>query len=225
MTHGSRDSFEHLVELHHPEVDQTIRQRLGLYYQAVVDENQHQNLTRLIDPQRFYEGHFLDAHTLVGAKLIEGTALDLGSGAGVPGMIAALLDPRPWVLCDSEKRKAQFLVKVTGMLELQSSVTVTPQRAEAFLVEHSVQTIVSRAVGSLEQHLKWLGMAPGWRSLVLFKGPRWAEEKRTLARLSRRFRIELEREVHYEIGPERKKRTLIRLTRACWTETIPTTKN
>ena len=39
-------------------------------------------------------------------------ALDLGSGAGIPGLVAALFESNPWVLVESEKKKAEWLKRV-----------------------------------------------------------------------------------------------------------------
>jgi 16S rRNA (guanine527-N7)-methyltransferase len=80
------------------------------FYSALLRENEIQNLTRLTAPQDFLEGHLLDARALLESGLVSFPAMDLGSGCGVPGLLAAVLtDQGKWVLAESEGRKAEFL--------------------------------------------------------------------------------------------------------------------
>ena len=78
--------------------------------------------------------------------------LDLGSGAGVPGLALALLWPSSrWVLLDGKSRSASFLTNAVGTLDLDSRVTVVEGRAEAVAHDPAYRAamglVVARSVG------------------------------------------------------------------------------
>jgi 16S rRNA (guanine527-N7)-methyltransferase len=170
----------------------------------VVAENARQNLTRLLNPTDFFEGHVLDVKELLSLDWVSRPAMDLGSGVGVPGLLSAVLDQKPWVLAESEGRKAAFLEVFSG-------------RAEACLKtlssENAVQSVVARAVGPVERIYSWIRDCSTWNNLILLKGPGW--EKEWEAFQSGRYRGELtvSRTHDYKVGQEQKLRKIIRLDR------------
>jgi 16S rRNA (guanine527-N7)-methyltransferase len=183
----------------------------------VVDENTRQNLTRLLNPSDFFEGHVLDVKELVSLDWIEGPAMDLGSGVGVPGLLSAILDQRSWVLAESEGRKAAFLSAAAQEMGVSDRVQVFSGRAEAFLKqlcpETAIQSILARAVGPVERIYSWLRDCSTWNNLVLLKGPGWDKEWEEFQ--SGRYRGELVvfKAHDYEVGQEKKLRKIIRLNR------------
>ncbi|HCM40728.1 MAG: hypothetical protein A2Z97_05940 [Bdellovibrionales bacterium GWB1_52_6] len=182
------------------------------FYRKLVTENEIQNLTRLISPRAFIEGHLQDVLALLKSGLMNFPALDLGSGGGVPGLLAACISPGSWVLTESEGRKAEFLSKTTEELGL-SNVKVFSGRAELFLKSNSVSSIVARAVGPVGRIYSWLETCSTWNNLVLLKGPGWEKEwiEFSAGRNSRRLKID--GHFDYIVGPENKQRVIIRLLR------------
>jgi 16S rRNA (guanine527-N7)-methyltransferase len=87
--------------------------RLALYAQLVLEVNRTTNLTAAREPAAFVE-HILDALTL--AADVDGPLIDLGSGAGLPGVPLAIVTGQPVVLVDSVKKKAAFLARVVREL-------------------------------------------------------------------------------------------------------------
>src|SRR4051812_23444634 len=79
-----------------------IQTQLLEFYEIVLRENELQNLTRLTSPTDFYFGHLIDVFELLRSEKIEYPAMDLGSGAGIPGIVAALIHPEQWILAESE---------------------------------------------------------------------------------------------------------------------------
>ncbi len=103
---------------------------------------------------------------------------DLGTGAGLPGAVVAILRPRLRVtLVDSRNSRIVFLKQVVRRLGLEN-VEISHSRLEALVGRRGFELAVSRALGSLGETLapSLRILAPGGR-LVLFKGPKWVEEE------------------------------------------------
>lgn len=119
--------------------------------------------------------HMLDSAQLMpliprGAKVV-----DLGSGAGFPGLVLAIMRPDLDVhLVESDQRKCAFLREVNR--ETQAGVTVHNARIEA-LEPLKADVVTSRALASLD---KLIGFASihglSTRKCLFPKGKRWAEE-------------------------------------------------
>lgn len=86
------------------------------------------------------------------AEAPAGLLLDLGSGAGVPGLALAVSRPETeWLFLDGNHRSADFLREATGELGLKGRVTVIQGRAEELghdsRLRGKVQTVVARSFG------------------------------------------------------------------------------
>jgi len=106
------------------------------FYFNLLVESENQNLTRLLEPKAFYEGHFLDCWELIKTGWIEKSALDLGSGPGIPGVLTAILADPPfprWVVTDSERRKGEYLAHTVRDLGLEERIVSFHGRAEDYL--------------------------------------------------------------------------------------------
>jgi 16S rRNA (guanine(527)-N(7))-methyltransferase RsmG len=195
-----------------PELTTVQIDSVARYFELLRQENEKQNLTRLISVKDFIEGHVWDVrelHRWAGATF---PAMDLGSGGGVPGLLSAALGMGPWILAESEKRKAEFLSSAAQELGL-TSVQVFPGRAEDFLKKGTVLSVVARAVGPVERIYTWLRPCSTWNNLILFKGPGWAEEWKSFGLSKFRKELEVESEHLYSVGEEKKERRILRLRR------------
>ena len=136
--------------------------------------------------------HFVDSAALLSfAELGRGSVGDLGSGAGFPGVVAAIMRPQASVtLVDSRRGKVVFLKDVKRRLGLEN-VTVVHGRLEELQGRMQFALATARALGSVAEVLaSCLGLvAPGGK-LVLFKGPRWSDE------------VEQAREIAGQLGAE-----------------------
>src|SRR5690606_9932453 len=100
--------------------------------------------------------HLLDSLSVL--PLIRGTRIvDVGTGAGLPGIPLALCLPDArFVLIDSNGKKTRFLLQAVATLGLQN-VQVVNGRAEDYRGGEAVDMIVTRAFASLRQGLDWTG--------------------------------------------------------------------
>ncbi len=104
--------------------------------------------------------------------------VDLGTGAGLPGAVVAILRPGLRVtLLDSRNSRVVFLKQVVRKLGLEN-VEIVHSRIEALVGRRAFELAASRALGSLGETLapSLKMLSPGGR-LILFKGPRWVDEE------------------------------------------------
>jgi len=149
-------------------------------------ENEVQNLTRILGVKEFVEGHLLDVVELLKAPSLGMRVLDIGSGSGVPGLLAAAIDLNPdrlWFLTESERSKAEYLSNASIELDLPC-VSVHSRRVEEVIQVIEPDTVIARAVGTVEKIALWIWNCSTWNNLVLFKSRGWAEEW-TTAKLSK----------------------------------------
>ncbi len=118
------------------------------------------------------------------------TLIDLGSGAGLPGLVLAILGVRSVELVEADSRKAAFLreaARVTG-----AEVTIRPCRIQA-VPPHPVDVVTARACAPLDRLLDLAAPFLEPHSLCLFpKGERFNEEL-TLARKAWTMNVSVER--------------------------------
>jgi 16S rRNA (guanine527-N7)-methyltransferase len=145
-----------------------------LDYLDLLDKwNRAYNLTSVRDPQRMVVQHLLDCLAVIPAlerrlQRDDARLLDVGSGAGLPGVVMAVMRPR-WSVCcvDAVAKKSTFVRQVATELGLKN-LHATHSRVEA-LHHPPFDVVISRAFASLadftawtSQHLKpdacWLAM-------------------------------------------------------------------
>lgn len=121
-----------------------VQQKL-LQFVALVDKwNKVYNLTAVRDPVAMVAHHLIDSLSIV--PYLKGSAiLDVGTGAGFPGIPLALAVPeRQFVLLDSALKRTRFVLQAVAELKI-ANVTVIQSRIEAFNPAEKFDTIVSRA--------------------------------------------------------------------------------
>ena len=122
------------------------------YGELLLEKNKVMNLTAITEPADVASLHFLDSAALLALADLKGkTVVDVGTGAGFPGMPLKILEPSiHMTLLDSLGKRITFLQEVCDDLGL-TDVQCVHARAEEFAAEHrqSFDFAVSRAVANL----------------------------------------------------------------------------
>lgn len=153
------------IELNERQAQQLIR-----LLDELDDWNQRMNLTAIRERSAQITKHLLDSLSV--QPFLQGDrVLDVGTGAGFPGMPLAIVNPsKQFVLLDSTAKKLKFIEHAARLLELPNVQTVHT-RAENFRPTQRFDIVVSRAVGPVEQFVKWAGhLVVGGGRLLAMKG-------------------------------------------------------
>lgn len=142
--------------------------KLLSYLELLQKWNRVYNLTAIRQPEQMVRSHLLDSLAVL-PHLWPGRWLDVGCGAGLPGLILALMRPEwTFVLLDSNSKKTSFVRQVKVELELRN-VSICCARVETWQAEEKFDGIISRAFAetakfvTLTRHLldiegRWVAM-------------------------------------------------------------------
>ena len=136
------------------EVTDEMAGKLLEYSRLLVEWNEKINLTAITDDEGIAIKHFLDSATAICTKCIGESVIDVGTGAGFPGLVLKILKPEiKMTLLDSLNKRINFLNTVSQTLGLDN-VEAVHMRAEDggqnALYREKFDTAVSRAVANLK---------------------------------------------------------------------------
>ncbi|HEY4164233.1 MAG TPA: 16S rRNA (guanine(527)-N(7))-methyltransferase RsmG [Dongiaceae bacterium] len=128
--------------------------------------------------------HFLDSAQLLPllppVSVHDGIITDLGSGAGFPGLVLAILSGRPTHLVESDQRKAAFLGEVARTTGVAGRVQIHTARIES-LKPWPSGTVTARALAALPSLLDWAAPFLAPEAVCLFLKGAKADEELTSA--------------------------------------------
>ena len=131
-------------------IDASRRELLAAFIGLLARWNRAYNLTAVRDPAEMVPRHVLDS-IAVCPYLGGGPVLDLGTGAGLPGIpLAAIRPDLNFVLLDANGKKVRFVRQAALELGLDN-VSAVQARMESYRPEQKFATIVSRAVTGLSE--------------------------------------------------------------------------
>jgi len=149
-------------------------QQLETYQKLLLRWNLKTNLTAIREPAKIVSHHLLDA-LAVHEYIVGRRVLDVGSGAGLPGIPLALIRPdTDFILLDSNGKKTRFMTQ--AMIELGlTNVRVVKSRIENY--DGQVDHVISRAFSSLDDLSgSCLRLLDEKGSLLAMKGPGYETE-------------------------------------------------
>jgi 16S rRNA (guanine527-N7)-methyltransferase len=166
--------------------------QLQKLYELVIDANRYVNLTRITAPSEFWEKHLWDS--LVGVspqqRFIDilhhgASVIDIGTGAGFPGLPIAIIFPNSQVtLLDSTRKKVNFIDGVIESLALQNANTIVGRVEEVGQeIKHreKYDLAVIRAVGSVSACAEYcLPLVKKGGLAVIYRGSFTKEENQSL---------------------------------------------
>lgn len=169
--------------------------RFDTYAALLTDWQTRMNLVGPSTLPSIWERHFTDSAQILAVAGNGKSWLDVGAGAGFPGLVIALLDPAATLtLVESIAKKCRFLDTVVAELDLGSRVIIENRRIET-LPCAKFDIITARALAALDQLFDWgLPYAGSGTRWVLPKGARVDDE---LSIASRRFAFD------YSLVPSR----------------------
>ena len=183
------------------------------HWQLLSVANQSFNLTAITGEEEALEKHYFDSLMLLSCLKEDGPLLDIGSGAGFPGIPLAVMQPeRSVVLLEATEKRARFLNEVKTQLSL-TNVSVEQARAEKAARDSKYRGkftyVTARAVSSLSVLLEYAMpfLKPGGVFLAM-KGPTLAEEVAKAQNAFLLLNAELEKVMEYRLPNSGDKRTL-----------------
>ncbi len=163
--------------------DKQIRQ-FEIFYQFLVEENKKYNLTAITEPEEVVVKHFIDS--ILPEKVIKqgSTVIDVGTGAGFPGVPLKILRPDiKLTLLDSLQKRINFLEQLLFKLDINDVIT-THSRAEDYVKNKRefFDFAVSRAVAQIPTLAEYLlPYVKVGGKVLMYKGNK-VEEELTLGR-------------------------------------------
>lgn len=164
-------------------LDSAARERVLIFSRELIAWNDRLNLLSRADSPNVIRKHVAASMAvfLVARPVLGEAWIDVGTGAGFPGLVLKILRPdMNMTLLDSARKRCLFLENVLRMLEL-GRVPVLPLRVETLVARgeglQAFSVLTARAVSSLGDTVQGFGplVAPNGR-IITFKGPQWREE-------------------------------------------------
>ena len=167
-------------------LDASVQASLLDYLGDLGQWNRAYNLTAVRDPVAMVSLHLLDSLSVV-PYLHDRRVIDVGSGAGLPGLVLALAEPqRHFTLLDANGKKAAFMRHALRRVAA-ANVVVVQARAEDYDAQGGFDTVISRAFASLADMVRLSGHLCGPDGRLLAMKGRYPEQE--VAEVPRGFRV------------------------------------
>ena len=148
----NKEEFIKQLKLDNIEINERQLEQLNTYKEFLIEYNKHTNLTAIKDEKDIYLKHFYDS--IIISKYYQFNnekVLDIGTGAGFPGMVLKIFFPNlKMTLLDSNNKKIKFLQELSKKLQI-NDINIICERAEDYCKNNreSFDIVTSRAVSNL----------------------------------------------------------------------------
>ena len=151
--------FEELLKKSSIEVNDEAKGKMLDFLEMLYEKNQVMNLTAIRDKEGMLEKHFIDSLLLTKViKNEEKSFIDVGTGAGFPGLVLAIFYPeKNFLLVDSVRKKIEFINEVIEKLGLEN-VKTSFERAEELIKgkRETFDVALCRGVANLRIILEYM---------------------------------------------------------------------
>ena len=143
--------------------------KLEQFAEILIAENQVQNLISKSTEADLWTRHFADAAQLLAFAPADASWIDIGSGAGLPGLVVAILTGAPVTLVEPRRLRAEFLSRASADLELPNAIVLQAKGEAVPRARYGV--ITARAVASVARLFEMTAhLSHGGTMWVLPKG-------------------------------------------------------
>lgn len=158
------------------------------FTEALAREGEQRGLIGPLELPRLWTRHILNS--AIAAPLFHGSVADIGSGAGLPGLVLAIARPDvSWTLIEPMERRVTWLNEQVAALEL-ANVTVLRARAEDVKAGEGFDVVTARAVSALRTLIPLTApLARDGGELTLLKGMNAANEIEAAQKQIKKFRL------------------------------------
>ncbi len=162
---------------------------VAAFRDALAAEGELRGLIGPREPSRLWERHILNSAAVV-PFLPEGAVIDVGSGAGLPGLVIAAMEPeREVILVEPMERRVAWLNEAADRMDLEN-VRVIRARAESIAGVVRAPAVTARAVAPLAKLSRWCEPLLSEGGVMLFlKGRGAADEAAAVAGALRKLRL------------------------------------
>jgi 16S rRNA (guanine527-N7)-methyltransferase len=209
----SRDELEFAMEwaFEGQEITPELRSAYAAHAHFVLLKNREINLTAITDAREVAAKHYLDSWRATRfLSLIGKRVLDLGSGAGFPGIPVALAEPETrFTLLDSTNKRVLVIQEAIELLGLKNAKAVHA-RGEDHLASARYDIVMMRAVSSVRENVRTLRRVKhALKDLVMWKGPSWSREVRAGERETERLGFRLDTVFEYKLPGDMGERAIL----------------
>ena len=207
-----KEVFKNELEKLNIILTKTQEEQLEKYYEILVETNKYTNLTRIIEKEEVYLKHFYDSLTIT--KVIdltkEQTLIDIGTGAGFPGLVLKIVFPNLKItLLDSLNKRIVFLNQVIKELDLKDIKTVH-SRIEDYKKEQ-FDIVTSRAVAKTNILLELAYNLPKEQGYFIFLKGDMKQELKESEHAIKELNLKLIQKEEFFLPFENSKRTIIKI--------------
>ena len=205
-------------ELQNIEINEEVIQKLSIYKDLLLEWNEKMNLTAITDEYEIIVKHFVDCLECSKAIKDEKKIIDVGTGAGFPGMVLAIYYPdSEFTLLDGLNKRLIFLQEVVDKLGLKN-VKIIHGRAEEIVridgLFNYYDASVSRAVANLPVLLEYVSpyVKVGGYSIVM-KGDSVEEEVKLAQNALKTLNLKVDEKINYSytINNEEYNRNILKI--------------
>ena len=139
------------LEKHEIVLSSQQQNQFKIYQKFLIEENKKINLTSIIEEEEIIDKHFYDSSLVLFYTKLKGTLVDIGTGAGFPGVVLKIINPNiKLVLVEPIKKRCLFLEKLIIELGLKD-VEIVNERGEDYSLKNrgKFDFVTARAVSSL----------------------------------------------------------------------------